>query len=229
MELYKIVLSFVLAVLCLVLGLAIYLRKRQELLNRIFCGAFLSYTIFFTFDALIGLFYANLDLTNLWRDISSLAATTGHCFVFGSAIFIWKGKEMLFKRWFLIPFICITGIIGIVGQFHDEVKVDLGQQSYTLQHDWIGLAFAYLYGAALILVCIVIYFKIYAQSQNPEIKTRLMRLTTGLLIVIAGQVLQAVLMAALSETVYYRLIVPEAIVYTCWAIGILLAARALWK
>ena len=186
MEIYKIVLSFVLAGLCLVLGLAIYFRKRQELLNRIFCGAFLSYMIFFTFDALIGLSYADTAIANFCRDVSSIAATAGHSFVFSSAIFIWKGKELLLNKLFLIPFVILTSIITIVGQFHDGVEVNTLLQAYTLEHDLIGLVCAYLYGAALVLVCIIIYFKIYTQSQDPAIKIRLKQIVTGLLIVIAG-------------------------------------------
>ncbi len=229
MELYKIVLSFVLAGLCFVVGLAVFFRKRQEILNRIFLGVFLSYTVFFLFDAMIGLFFMDAVLANLNRDISSLASITGHSFVFLSGIYIWKGKEMLKNRHFLLPFTILSAVIGILGQFDDWVEIDMPLQAYTIKHGILGLACAYLYGAALILTSILIYFKIYAQTENPEIKTRLRRIVTGLLIVVAGQAMQAVLMATISESIYYALVFPEALVYTSWALGILIASRALWK
>jgi len=36
-------------------------------------------------------------------------------------------------------------------------------------------------------------------------------------------------MATMVESDYYALIYPEAMVYTFWAIGIIIAALALWK
>jgi hypothetical protein len=228
MELYKIVLSVLLAGLCLVVGLAVGLRKRQELLNRLFFGAFLSYMVFFLFDAMMGILYADSALSNASRDISSLAATTGHTFLFLSGIFIWKGSDAVKNKRFLVPFIAITATIAIIGQFDDWIEV-VANQAYVLNHGPIGLFCNYIYGAIIIFICIIIYFKIYAGTENPEVKTRLKRIVTGLVIVVAGQLFQAVLGALIEQTLYYALIFPEALVYTAWAVGILIATRALLK
>ncbi len=75
MELYKIVLSFIRAGLCFTVGIAIYFRKRQEILDNIFLGVFLSYTVFFKIDAMISHFFIDTTLANLTRDFSSLAPT----------------------------------------------------------------------------------------------------------------------------------------------------------
>ncbi|MFX0094722.1 MAG: hypothetical protein ACFFBD_23500 [Candidatus Hodarchaeota archaeon] len=226
MNIYKIVLSFILAAFLAIAGYFVYRRDPSEMLNLLFLGAFEAYTVFFIFDAFIGIMYSDLVLANLCRDISSVSALFGHSLVFLGSYYVLKGKDALKEPKIIIPFLLLTGIAIILGQLDDWVVVDITTQSYTLEQNILGILFNFIYHAILILSAIGIYTNIYLSSTDEDIKRRLKLLVLGLGTVVIGQLFQVILAALITPAVYYALILPDAIVYSLWAIGIIVIIRA---
>ncbi|MHA1270006.1 MAG: hypothetical protein ACTSPY_09500 [Candidatus Helarchaeota archaeon] len=231
MEIYKIVISFIIAILLIVAGIIIYKRNPNVLLNRIILLALESYAIFFTFDAFIGLFYFNYLLANLCRNISSSFALIGHSNVFLGSYSVLKGKHGLKNPIFIIPFLSFTICAIILGQidYNDWVDVDIATQSYIINNNFIGLFFNYIYHGILIFISLGIYLYIYFESENPKMKSRIKFLIIGLAIIIGGQIIQIILFSIIETSLYYFLIFPDAIVYSLWASGIIIIVYGFQK
>lgn len=229
LEFYKIILSFVLAILLAGTGYFLFHRNPSEKLNQLFLGAFEAYAVFFIFDGLIGLMYANALLVDFCRDVSSAFGLIGHTFVFLGSLYVLRGETIINDLRFLIPFLLYSLCAIILGQLNDWVIVDVATQSYVLDRNLIGLFFNYIYHAILIFLALVSFLRVYLETENPDIKRRLKLLIVGLCVVVFGQLIQLILSSLLTEPVYYALILPDTFVYSLWAVGVLIILRGFWK
>lgn len=229
MNVYKIILSFIVTIILSVVGYFVYRRNPPELLNRLFLGGFEAYAVFFIFDALISLMYENILVASLCRHISSVSALFGASFIFVSSIYVQRGKEALKETRFLVPFSVLTGCAIFFGRLDERVVIDLATQSYKLSSSLLGVFFNYIYHALLILTAIILFASILIQSTDEDVKRRLKLLDLGLCTVVVGQLIQIILTGLLTTEVYFSLIIPDTIVYSLWAVGILIILGAFLK